>query len=291
MTAVSVLSDIACHLGEGPTYDPQSDTLFWFDIRGKKLLEKRMPDGAVKVHDLPFMASALGVIDAERQLLVTETGLHVRDVKTGALTLHTPVEADNPATRSNDFRVHQSGAFWFGTMGKGEEKGAGAIYWYCKGELRTLFPGISIPNSICFSPDGSDRLLHRHRRQPPDARRLRPGDRPAEQASRRSSTTSARTRAGSTARWSTPKACSGTRAGVRRSLDAYSPDGKRIRSIAIPAKQSSCPAFVGPKADRIVVTSAWQGYDAKARERDPQAGKTFLVDLPVKGRFEPRVAL
>ena len=75
------------------------------------------------------------------------------------------------------------------------------------------------------------------------------------------------------------------------SLDAYSPDGKRIRSIAIPAKQSSCPAFVGPKADRIVVTSAWQGYDAKARERDPEAGKTFLVDLPVKGRFEPRVAL
>ncbi len=43
MTAVSVLSDIVCHLGEGPTYDPQSDKLFWFDIRGKKLLEKRMP--------------------------------------------------------------------------------------------------------------------------------------------------------------------------------------------------------------------------------------------------------
>ena len=27
------------------------------------------------------------------------------------------------------------------------------------------------------------------------------------------------------------------------------------------------------------------------RERDPHAGKTFLVDLPVKGRFDPRVAL
>ena len=63
MTAVSVLSDIACHLGEGPTYDPATDTFFWFDIREKKLLEKHMPDGAVKVHDLPVMASALAVID------------------------------------------------------------------------------------------------------------------------------------------------------------------------------------------------------------------------------------
>ena len=59
MTAVSILSDIACHLGEGPTYDPQSDTLFWFDILEKKLLEKRWPDGDVVVHDLPVMASAL----------------------------------------------------------------------------------------------------------------------------------------------------------------------------------------------------------------------------------------
>ena len=47
----------------------------------------------MKVHDLPVMASALAVIDPERQMLVTETGLHVRDVRTGALTLHTPVEA------------------------------------------------------------------------------------------------------------------------------------------------------------------------------------------------------
>src|SRR5690606_26031481 len=65
-----------------------------------------------------------------------------------------PIEADNPVTRSNDSRVHASGAFWVGTMGKSSEKGAGAIYWYRAGELRLLYPEISIPNSICFSPAG-----------------------------------------------------------------------------------------------------------------------------------------
>lgn len=121
MDGVSVFSDHICELGEGPSYDPATDTLFWFDIVNGKLLEKPLA-GALKVHDLGVMASAIAVIDADRQLIATEIGLQVRDVKTGRLTLHTPIEADNPVTRSNDSRVHPCGALWTGTMGKGEEK-------------------------------------------------------------------------------------------------------------------------------------------------------------------------
>ena len=288
--AVSILSDIACHLGEGPTYDPLSGKLFWFDIRGRKLLEKAMPDGAVIVHDLPEMASALGVIDAERQLLVTETGLYLRNVRSGALTLHAPIEGDNPATRSNDSRVHPCGAFWIGTMGKAEEKQAGAIYWFFKGELRVLFPGITIPNSICFSPDGAtayftDTDLNLLMRVACDPATGLPRGEPKvffDQSGGKGGLDGSVVDADGNlwnARWGAA------------SLDTYSPDGKRIRSIAMPAVQASCPAFVGPKADRIAVTSAWQGHDAQARDSDPQAGKTFLVDLPVNGRHEPRVIL
>ena len=88
--SVAILSDIDCHLGEGPTYDPVSGKLFWFDIRGRKLLEKPMPDGVVVVHDLPEMTSALAVIDDDRQLLVTETGLYIRDVRSGCHRASSP---------------------------------------------------------------------------------------------------------------------------------------------------------------------------------------------------------
>ena len=74
---------------------------------------------------------------------------------TAVLTLHVALEADNAATRSNDGRVHPSGALWIGTMGRKAEKGAGAIYHFGGGELRRLYAGISIPNAICFSPDGA----------------------------------------------------------------------------------------------------------------------------------------
>jgi len=76
-----------------------------------------------------------------------------------------------------------------------------------------------------------------------------------------------------------------------KAVKAYSPDGTLLREIAMPATQASCPAFVGAKADRLAVTSAWKGKDDKQRKLDPQAGMTFLIDIPVNGRFEPRVLI
>ncbi len=290
MSKVSVLSDIVCHLGEGPTYDPLSQKLFWFDIRGRKLLEKPWPNGEVIVHDLPEMASALGVVDAGRQLLVTETGVYIRDVLSGVLTLHQAIEADNPATRSNDARVHPCGAFWIGTMGKDEAKGAGAIYWFFKGELRTLFTGITVPNSICFSPDGAtayftgldENVLMSVACDPSTGLAIgEPG-------------IFCDTRGSSGWIDGSIVDADGTLWNARwdgAGLDAYSPDGKLLTHIDLPARRTSCPAFVGAGADRMVVTSAWQGLTGEERQADPHAGKTFLVDVAVKGRHEPRVVL
>ncbi len=38
-------------------------------------------------------------------------------------------------------------------LGKNAETEAGAIYRYFRGELVKLYPRITIPNAICFSPD------------------------------------------------------------------------------------------------------------------------------------------
>ena len=114
----SVLSAEHCHLGEGPTYDVTTDTAWWFDIREERLFEAHLGSGTIRIHALGRMASALGRIDAERQLVVAEDGCYVRTLADGAMTLFCPLEADNPATRSNDCRVHQSGTFWIGPMGR-----------------------------------------------------------------------------------------------------------------------------------------------------------------------------
>jgi sugar lactone lactonase YvrE len=289
-TSASIFSDVVCELGEGPSYDPASGKLWWFDIVGKKLLEKKFPDGPTIVHNLPVMASAIATIDADRQLIAAEDGIYIRDVRTGALTLHTAIEADNALTRANDSRVHPSGAFWIGTMDRNDGPKAGAIYWFYKGELRTLYSEVSIPNSICFSPDGATAyftglISNTIQRVDCDPATGLPRGEPKIFADTRRSEGWVD---GSVvdadgvlwnARWG----------GAR--VDAWSPDGKLIRSIATPARQSSCTAFVGPNASRIAVTSAWKGMDAAARAADPEGGKTFLLDIEVRGRFEPHAVI
>lgn len=278
-----------CHLGEGPAYDAARDTAWWFDIVEKRLYEARLATGAITVHALPVMASALAVVDAGRQLLATEAGLMLRDVASGRLETLVPVEADEAGTRSNDARVHPSGTFWFSTMGRNAETGAGTVYAFHAGAVIPLFPAVTIPNAICFSPDGTlgyfaDTAMGELYRV-----RLDPGSGlPLEAPSvlHRHSGAGGLDGAVTDAEGLIWCAIWG---GAR--LNAYSPAGDLVRSVPTPAHQTSCPVFVGPAFDRVLVTSAWQHMDADARAGDPEHGRTFLLDIGAKGRAEPRVRL
>jgi sugar lactone lactonase len=285
----SILCDEHCHLGEGPTYDPASDTAWWFDIREGKLFEAKLGSGQVHIHPLGRMASALGRIDAERQLIVAEDGLYVRNLADGALSLYRPLEADNPATRSNDSRVHQSGTFWIGTMGRRAERGAGAIYALSRGEIVRLFPNISIPNAICFSPDGgtayfADSAENELYRVAVDRATGLPSGEPEMLLRQRGAgdIDGAVVDADGLI-WN---ACWGGGC-----VDVYSPQGKLVRSIKVPARQASCPAFVGLGLSRLLVTSAWQDMDEAGKAADPGRGQTFLLEVGASGRAEPDVRI
>ena len=287
---MSILGNAVCELGEGPTYEAATDTLWWFDIVACRLHEYRFSDARERMHALPMMASALAVVDADRHVLATEHGLYLRDVASGGLDLLAPIEADNPATRSNDARVHPCGAFWIGTMGKAAEASAGAIYWYRAGELRRLFGDITITNSICFSPGGDIAWFADTRRNIVWRVACDPltglpvgepsvfVDRTGEGAGMDGSVCDAEGVVWN-ARWG---------AGM---VDAYDGGGRLLRSLPVPAQQVSCPVFVGADASRMAVTSAWQGLDEAALREDRHAGRTFLLNLPMRGRLDPLIAL
>lgn len=284
-----LLCDQRCHLGEGPNYDAASDTAWWFDILERCLFEARLGTGEIVVHALPIMASALAMIDDRSQLLATEHGLMRRDIAGGTLAMVAPVEADNAATRSNDARVHPSGTFWFSTMGRRAEPGAGTIYAWHAGTVRPLFPAITIPNAICFSRDGAtgyfadtaENALYRVRLDPATGLPLE-----APVVLHRHRGQGGLDGAVIDADGLLWCAIWG---GAR--LNAYSPEGELVRSVAVPASQASCPVFVGRAFDRMLVTSAWQHMDEAARAADPHHGRTFVLDIGVRGLAEPRARL
>ena len=149
-----IFDDRPCILGEGALWHPERGELFWFDIKGRRLLSRHPVTGATRDIGLDETFSAAGWIDAERMVLASETGLWVWTID-GDMTRLVDLEADRPETRTNDGRIDPWGGFWIGTMAKDHSRGAGAVYRYFRGEMRQLLPGITVPNSISFLPDRS----------------------------------------------------------------------------------------------------------------------------------------
>lgn len=282
------LCEANLHLGEGPTYDPATDTAYWFNIVDSELHELELSTGAKQVHRLPAMCSVLARIDDGRQALVSENGIYIRDRKTGSMELVVEIEADRPEMRSNDGRVHQSGALWFGTMtktGEGRE-GAGAIYHVAGRKVTKLYSGLSIPNSICFSPDGAtayfvDTMENIIRSVALDPRTGLLAGEPRvfsdENASDGSADGAVCDADGHvwSAHWGSG------------SVHQFDSSGRKLAIYKLPASQTSCPAFIGQNADRLLVTSASEGMDAAQLAAEPKAGFTFDLGIKVNGRFEP----
>jgi len=277
-----------CELGEGPLWHPGRGQLFWFDILAGRLLTREGDD--TRHWQFGGHVSAAGWVDDNTLLIASESHLLRFEIATGKREDLVPLEADNPATRSNDGRADPWGGFWIGTMGKSAEPGAGAIYRYWRGEVRRLHDGITVPNAIAFAPDRSvayftDTPTRRIERQPLDPGTGWPSG-PAESwldlAPAGLVADGAVTDAAGNlwvAHW-----------GAGR-VAAYSADAKPLLSVDIPGRLSTCPAFGGPDFTTLYCTTAMEGIDAETRAAEPAHGQTFAATGVGQGRAEPAVLL
>ncbi len=272
-----IFDDTQCQLGEGPLWHPLRKQLFWFDILGHRLHCKDQQ------WQFDSYVSAAGWIDEDRLLVASATALSIFDLSNGKSDILTPLEADNPVTRSNDGRADPQGGFWIGTMGIKAEPDAGSIWRFHKGELRQLFADITVSNSICFPPDGksacfADTDTQKIMRVGLDAdgwpvgapdvfidltdTDFRPDGAVFDVAGNLFS-----------AQW-----------GASR-VAVYNPDGQFVESFQIPGAQSSCPAFGGDDLTTLYCTTAAVGLDG------PEDGMTYAVETTYTGQTEHRVLL
>jgi D-xylonolactonase len=66
----------------------------------------------------------------------------------------------------------------------------------------------------------------------------------------------------------------------------YSPDGKCIGKIDVPAEQPTSCAFGGDNLDQLYITSATVGLDQAALAMQPKAGALFMTVPGARGLAE-----
>lgn len=287
MTA-EVFDDTFCALGEGPLWHPDRQTLFWFDIDNKVMFEKG-ETSARKAYHFDRTVTAAGLLDGPDLLIASERDLFVYDLKTGAERLICPLDANNPDTRSNDGRADAHGGFWIGTMAYDTRPKAGAIFRYYKGELRLLYPDITVSNAICFAPDKSCAYFTDSRAKIiwrvaldddgwPAAEREELIDLRGEDFGPDGAVVDRDGRIWS-AQWM------GARVAV------YDKDGKLEDVHPFPTSLTSCPAFGGADLRTLFVTTAGAHLPEPLKGTQTQAGFTFKLPNAGQGREEYRVSL
>ena len=281
-----ILDHRRCELGEGPLWHPLRKQLFWFDITANRLLAS-----GDQLWQFTENVSAAGWTSYDELLIASETALFRFDLTTGSRTDLVALEPDNPRSRSNDGRADPQGGFWIGTMGKrgDSDPGMGSIWRYYRGELRRLYPNITITNAICFTPDGrtahfSDTMTGQVMRVNLDSSGWPTGmpevylDLKSQGLNPDGAVVDA---VGNMwlAQW-----------GASR-VACYAPDGTLLRAVSFDAPHTSCPAFGGPDLTTLFCTTALQHMTTTDRESHPNAGKTFAAEGIAKGQPEHQVIL
>lgn len=271
-------------------WHPLRKQFFWFDVLNKKLLSKESSDLSVNGRQLEWQfaehVSAAGWLDREHLFMASETSLSRFDINSGEREIVIALDADDPLTRSNDGRVDPHGGFWIGTMGKSAESEAGAIYRYFRGEVRRIYERLTIPNSICFSPDGglmyfTDTPKQTIFRQPLDSKGWPAGEPEVFidlRADDRWPDGSVVDREGAiwNAQWGSGR------------VARYLADGRFAQAIPVPGIHSSCPAFGGNDLQTLLITSA-QVHREQLSDDD---GLTYYVaNSAFQGIAEPPVQL
>lgn len=277
-----------CELGEGAFWHPLRQQFFWFDVLGQKLLSRK--NDVTTCWDFDRIATAAAWIDQDTLLIATATDLSRFDIATGAMEHIVPLEADNPITISNDGRADPFGGFWIGTMAKSADPNAGAIYRYYRGEMRKLFPDITIPNAICFSPDGqfayfTDSTIGIVMVQELDQTHGWPTGDPKVFLD------------ASGQEWVPDGAVVDVDGNFWNAqwggwrVAGYSPDGKLIQTVSVNAAHASCPAFGGGDRTTLFCTTARKELSPQNQARSQDHGKTFFAENVAKGQAEHPVVL
>lgn len=279
---VDVVLDARATLGEGPTWDPDSRSLFWVDIL-RNLIHRFDPaTGEDVAFDAGRPVGALALRVSGGLVLALEDGIALASASGDRVELVAPVGEDDPATRFNDGKCDPAGRFWAGTMAYDEAPGAGALYRFDPDHrVERMLTGVSISNGLAWSLD--QRMMY-YIDSPTQAVDAFDYDQETGTIDRRRRVVEI------------PKAM-GIPDGM--TIDAegglwvalwggwavhrYRPDGRLDRVVEVPAAHVTSCAFGGPALDDLFVTSAQDGLDEAALAAQPHAGAVFRCRPGVAG--------
>lgn len=281
-------------LGECPLWNEREQALFWVDIRQPAIRRFDYASGRVDTWLMPDLIGSIAFVEGDDRLLVAlpdQIALFDRTSQTLEPYAAAPrVEGH----RFNDGRVDRQGRFWAGTMHNLTRAPEGTLFRLGGGrervgeqapELVPVKSGISIPNSLGWSPDGRTMYFADSPRYTIFAYDFDPSSGTLG-AERVFATSVAPAFADGSA--VDAQGCLWNAEFNASRIVRYTPEGRIDRVLELPTRRPTCCTFGGPELDILYITTTSQQMTEAERAAEPMAGALLAVKVGVRGLNEPR---
>ena len=288
MAELRRVGDTTDQLGEGPVWCPQEQAFYWVDITAPAVRRWHAGSGKNTSWTMPEPVGSLALCASGGILVALSSALSVFDPTTGAIKSVAAPHDDGADMRFNDGKCDRQGRFWVGTMTTGARAPRGRLYRLdAKAGCEAVLDGITIPNGLCWSPDGrtmyfADSVLHTIWAIPYDPATGAIGERRVFVRTDPSEAPDGGTVDEDGFVWS-------ARFGGARVV-RHAPDGRVNRVIEVPARQVTSCAFGGADLSTLFITSATFNMSPEQHAAQPLAGTLLAIDVGVRGLPEPRYA-
>ena len=280
-----VLWEVGAHLGEGPMWHAPTRSLYFVDIKSRKIHRCAADGSDQRTWDAPNQASFVVPVKGGGLVCSLRDGLHHFDETNGSFKQLHSVEAELEDNRFNDGFVDYKGRLWFGSMHDPEADPTGVLYHLgADGVVREADRDYRITNGPAMSPDGKT-LYHTD-----TLGKLVYQFDVADDGSLSNKRLFVETAA--------PGWPDGMAVDVDgyvwiamfrgHRIDRYSPAGELVQTVPMPVPNITKLAFGGDDLRTAYVTTAWKGLTDEERAQYPLAGAlfTFRTETPGLAQHE-----
>lgn len=280
-------------LGEAAIWHAASKRLLWIDLLDPRLFIHNPLTAETVVRSIDLKAPLGAIVETTNPKLLIVShpqGLSTLNIDTGAIQLFANPEQNRDAIIYNDCKVDRFGRLWAGSSHAKELDARGALWCVLpSGEAFLGDVGFAVSNGPAFSLDGKTMYFNDSAGRKTFAYDLSADD--PYPRNRRCLITYSEEEGMPDGLTVDVEDCLWVAHWGGARITRFSPDGQRLKVVAIPAPHVTTVGFGGAAYTTLYVTSAREGLSDDTLKAFPQSGDLFALEPGVAGVPEPLFAL
>lgn len=148
MHKINLIENSESILAEGPVYNEKEDSLYWTDIKDKKIYQYNLKTKIIKNYQFDKKIGTFAFTLNDKIIAGCEDGLYFLNLEKGSMKFILNPKNEIIGNRFNDGKCDAKGRFFVGSMDDEELKQSGHLYSYDGNMIKNLESNLRISNGL-----------------------------------------------------------------------------------------------------------------------------------------------